>query len=95
MSRHPLVVLGVAIVLPGVGHVLNRAPVRGLMFVFYMVLLGTITYHLSTPDQSVLGRFAGGFFIYAISIMDAYRTAALNAVRVSARVTGMNRERMR
>lgn len=77
MSRHPLVVLGVAIVLPGVGHVLNRTPVRGLMFVFYMVLLGTITYHLSTPDQSVLGRFAGGLFIYAISIMDAYRAAAV------------------
>ncbi|WP_037074693.1 hypothetical protein [Pseudonocardia spinosispora] len=80
MSRHPLVVLGVAIVLPGVGHVLNRTPVRGLMFVFYMVLLGTITYHLSTPDQSVLGRLAGGFFIYAISIMDAYRAAAVARV---------------
>jgi hypothetical protein len=49
------------------------------MFVCYLVLLGTITYHLSTPEQSLLGRFAGGFFIYAISIMDAYRAAALNA----------------
>lgn len=46
--RAPLFVLAVAFVLPGVGQVLNRAPVRGLIFVFYIVLLGAITYHLST-----------------------------------------------
>lgn len=95
MSRHPLVVLGVAIVLPGVGHVLNRTPVRGLMFVFYMILLGMITYQLSTPEQSVLGRFAGGFFIYAISIMDAYRAAALNASRAPAAAAETSGKRLR
>lgn len=73
-------VLGVAIVLPGVGQVLNRAPVRGLVFVCYMVLLGVITYHLTTPEHSFLGRYAGGLFVYAISIMDAYRTAAVKAL---------------
>ena len=80
MRRHPLVVLAVAIVLPGVGQVLNRTPVRGLVFVFYMLLLGTITYHLTTPDHSFLGRYAGGLFVYAISILDAYRWAAYRAV---------------
>lgn len=77
--RPPLLVLAAAIVLPGAGHVLNRTPVRGLMFVFYILLLGVVTYHLTTPDHSMIGRLAGGLFVYAISIMDAYRTAALRA----------------
>jgi len=74
-----MLVLAAAIVLPGAGHVLNRTPVRGLMFVFYILLLGVVTYHLTTPDHSMIGRLAGGLFVYAISIMDAYRTAALRA----------------
>ncbi|MGD9988106.1 hypothetical protein [Pseudonocardia sp.] len=77
--RPPLLVLAAAIVLPGAGHVLNRCPVRGLMFVFYILLLGVVTYHLTTPDHSMIGRLAGGLFVYAISVMDAYRTAALRA----------------
>ena len=80
MRRRPLLVLAVAIVLPGVGQVLNRTPVRGLIFVFYMLLLGTITYHLTTPDHSFLGRYAGGLFVYAISVLDAYRWAVYRAV---------------
>lgn len=77
--RHPLVVLLTAIVLPGVGHVLNRLPTRGLMFVFYTVLLGVITWNLTTPDHSLVGRLAGGLFIYAISVVDAYQWAAVRA----------------
>ena len=50
---------------------LNRLPTRGLMFVFYMILLGVITWHLTTPDHSLVGRLAGGLFVYAISIVDA------------------------
>jgi hypothetical protein len=77
MTRgRPLLVLGVAIVLPGVGQVLNRQPVRGLVFAFYIVLLAIITYRLTTPDHSFLGRYAGGLFVYAISVLDAYRWAA-------------------
>ena len=75
----PLLVLAAAIVLPGSGQVLNRTPVRGLIFVFYIVLLGVVTYHLTTPDHSLVGRYAGGLFVYAISIMDAYRAAAVRA----------------
>jgi hypothetical protein len=76
MRARPLLVLAVAIVLPGVGQLLNRTPVRGLIFVFYILLLGTITYQLTTPDHSLLGRYAGGLFVYAISVLDAYRWAA-------------------
>jgi hypothetical protein len=82
--RPPLLVLAAAIVLPGTGQVLNRAPARGLIFVFYIVLLGAITYHLTTPEHSLAGRYAGGLFVYAISIMDAYRTAAFRAAAAGA-----------
>lgn len=80
MRARPLAVLGVAIVLPGVGQVLNRMPVRGLVFVFYIVLLGVITYRLTTPEHSFLGRYAGGLFVYAISVLDAYRWAVHRAL---------------
>lgn len=74
---HPYLVLLIAIVLPGVGQVLNRVPMRGLTMVFFMMVLGLITYKVASPDVSVIGQFAGGIFIYAISIMDAYQGARI------------------
>ncbi|WP_417550308.1 hypothetical protein [Methylophaga sp.] len=75
---HPYLVLIIAILLPGVGQVLNHAPIRGLMMVFFMMVLGVITFNLADPDVSLIGKFAGGVFIYAISIMDAYMWARLH-----------------
>ena len=72
---HPLWVLLIAVLLPGVGQVVNNTPNRGIMFLFFIMSLGWVTMHLSSPDASFIGRYAGGFFIYAISIMDAYRWA--------------------
>lgn len=72
---HPYVVLAVAAVLPGVGHVIAGMPKRGLSFLFFMLLLGWVTYHLTTPEHSFVGRYAGGLFVYAMSILDAYKWA--------------------
>lgn len=72
---HPYWVLLIAILLPGVGQVVNNTPARGMMMVFFMLSLGWITWHLTTADHSLVGRYAGGLFIYAISVMDAYRWA--------------------
>jgi hypothetical protein len=72
---HPYLVLAVAILLPGVGQVLNGTPARGLMFDFFTLLLGWVTFHLTTPDQSFVGRYAGGLLVYAISVLDAYKWA--------------------
>jgi hypothetical protein len=58
------------------GQVLNNQPRRGLLMVLYMLLLGMLTYTLASPDTSVVGRLAGGLFVYAMSVMDAYRVAA-------------------
>ncbi|MFZ5711142.1 MAG: hypothetical protein ACOY4T_15925 [Pseudomonadota bacterium] len=73
----PLLVAAVAVVLPGVGQVLNRQPFRGLGFVFFTLLLGAITLKTASPDVSVVGRFAGGIFVWAMSVLDAYRVARI------------------
>lgn len=75
----PFVVLAVAILLPGVGQVLNRQPVRGLIFVFFAVLLGGFTLKTAAPDVSFVGKFAGGLFVWAMAIFDAYKTARIRA----------------
>ena len=75
-SSFPL--LTTAIVLPGVGQVLNREPVRGLFFVFFILLLGGFTLKTANPDVSIVGKLAGGIFVYAISIYDAYKRARIN-----------------
>jgi hypothetical protein len=76
-ARSPWLVLAVAVVLPGVGQVLNGQPKRGLVLVFYMLLLGALTLLVADPDRSLAGRLAGGLFVYALSLLDAYRVAAL------------------
>lgn len=72
---HPRLVLLIAMLLPGYGHLLNRQPKRGFVFLFFSLIGAWITYNLTTPDHSFLGRFAGGIFVYAIGFMDAYKWA--------------------
>lgn len=72
---NPHLVLAVALVLPGMGQVLNRQPVRGLIFVCFAVLLGGFTLKTAAPDVSFVGKIAGGLFVWAMAAMDAYRTA--------------------
>lgn len=73
--RHPYLVLAIAIIFPGVGQVMNSQPARGLVMIFFMFILGVITYQTSSPDISTVGRFSGGIFIYAVAVMDAYKWA--------------------
>ena len=68
----PIMVLAIAILLPGMGQVLNNTPQRGFFLVCFMVLLGLITFNLAQPQISMVGKLAGGIFIYAIAVIDAY-----------------------
>jgi hypothetical protein len=68
----PLWVLLTAILLPGMGQVLNETPQRGFFMACFMVILGLISFNLAAPEISWVGKLAGGIFIYALSIMDAY-----------------------
>lgn len=72
---HPHLVLFVAVILPGVGQVLNQNPMRGLTMLFFMLVLGVVSYQLASPEISIIGKFAGGLFVYAMSVMDAYQWA--------------------
>lgn len=72
---NPYIVLALAIVLPGAGHVAIGKPQRGLGFAFFSLLLALLTWQATTPDQSFIGRSAAGLFVWALSIPDAYRTA--------------------
>ena len=75
---NPYVVLGLALIMPGGGHVALRQPFRGLGFAFFSLLLAMLSWHTTTPDQSFIGRSAGGLFVWAMSIPDAYRIARTN-----------------
>ncbi|MEO5325674.1 hypothetical protein PV773_20400 [Mesorhizobium sp. CC13] len=76
---NPYLVLALAIVLPGAGHVAVRDAMRGLIFAFFVVFFSVLTYATTTPEQSFIGRHAGGLFVWALSIPDAYRRARVRA----------------
>ena len=66
-----------AILLPGAGHVAVRQPQRGLGFAFFTVLLALLSWYTTTPERSFIGRAAGGLFVWALSIPDAYKLARI------------------
>lgn len=74
---NPYLVLALAIALPGAGHVAIREATRGLVFALFVVSFSVLTYMTTTPEQSFVGRHAGGLFVWALSIPDAYRRARL------------------
>jgi hypothetical protein len=74
-----------AFVLPGSGQVFNGAPARGVIMQFAMVFGGYLTYQLTTPEISPVGRLAGGLLVYVFSIVDAHGIAA-RRVKAWARI---------
>jgi len=76
----PYLVLAIAIVLPGFGQGINNSPLRGLLMVCFMFILGMVTYQMAAPNVSLIGHLAGSIFIYAFSVMDAYYWAKYRMV---------------
>lgn len=75
---HPRLVLLIAAVLPGFGHVVCGQPRRGLVMQLFMISLAFVTWHLAPPERSLAGRLSGGLFVYALSILEAYRLARMS-----------------
>lgn len=74
---NPTLILLSAIMLPASGQVFNGEPYRGLIFLFFMFLLGGFTLVTAAPEVSIVGKLAGGIFVYAISIYDAYKKSRI------------------
>ncbi|CAN1724259.1 conserved membrane protein of unknown function [Hyphomicrobium sp. 1Nfss2.1] len=74
---NPHIVLALAILAPGAGHVAVGAQMRGLGFAFFSLLLALLCWHTTTPETSFIGRSALGLFVWALSIPDAYRIARI------------------
>jgi hypothetical protein len=66
-----------AFVLPGSGQVFNGSPARGVIMQFGIIFAAFISYQLTTPDISPIGRMAGGLLVYVFSIVDANGIASL------------------
>lgn len=74
MSKAKKIVIVIcAVIIPGSGHVMLKKPVRGLMLIFWMLALGFITYNLTDESTSIIGRYAGGIFVYMLSLLEVIR----------------------
>ena len=73
----PYLILASALVLPGSGHVFLGMAQRGLVFLFFIVVLGWATARVMTPDASFLLRHGGGLLVYGLSVIDAYKIARI------------------
>jgi hypothetical protein len=60
-----------AFVLSGSGQMLNGDPLRGTIMQFFMAFLGYMSWQLTNPQISFVGRIAGGLLVYVFSIVDA------------------------
>ncbi len=67
--------VGLTMIIPGSGYVMLNKPTRGLFMNLWMFAFGYITYRLTSPDISFIGRLAGGFAIWTISVVEVYRLA--------------------
>ena len=74
---NPYLILAVAVIMPGAGHVLQGKPQRGLMFLFFTIILGWVSLRVMPETASFFTRHVGGIFIYGISIIDAYKSARI------------------
>ena len=73
----PRKILLVALLLPGSGHVLMGQPQRGLMFLFFTIVIGWASARMMPDHATFIGRHIGGVFIYGMSVIDAYRHARI------------------
>ena len=63
-----------ALIIPGSGHILIGRPMRGLVFLFWMIIFGWVTFRLTSEHVSMVGRLAGGIAIWAISVVEVSRS---------------------
>jgi hypothetical protein len=75
---HPYLVMLIAAVAPGSGHWAAGQIQRGMMFAWFMFILGWVSWKLIPPEYSTFMRLSPALLIYGLSILDAYRIARFN-----------------
>ena len=55
----------------------SGSPREAWDFAFFAVLLALLSWYTTTPERSFIGRAAGGLFVWALSIPDAYKLARI------------------
>lgn len=80
---NPYIVLLSAALLPGSGHVWQGLAQRGLMFLFFMIILGWASLNIMPLNASFIARNIGGIFVYGLSVIDAYKIARIRFVEWS------------
>ena len=80
-ARNPYLVLAIAAILPGMGHVLCGKVRRAMMLQLFMILGGVVTWHLAPAGADLVGRLSGGLFVYAMSLPEAYRLARIRVLQ--------------
>ena len=74
---NPYWVLIAGTLLPGSGHVILGVPMRGLAFLFFIILLGWVSVNLMPANSSFVGKHIGGIFVYGLSVIDSYKQARI------------------
>jgi hypothetical protein len=78
-----ILVLSAAIV-PGSGYVITGKSVRGLLMLMWMFIFAFITYHLTDSSIPFLVRFSGGFVVWILTVIEAWK-AGKRALREKTR----------
>lgn len=73
----PRLVLLLACLFPGLGHVALGRWSRAFGFAAFTLFFAALTWKFAPHDRSLVGRTAAGLFVWALSIPDAYRSAVM------------------
>jgi len=66
----------ITIVIPGSGYVFLGRPMRGLVMLFWMIIFGYLTFMISSPEISFIGRISGGLAVWMLSVIEVYRAVS-------------------
>lgn len=78
---NPYLVLLAGLFLPTSGHVLLGKAQRGLIFLFFIIVLGWISLRVMPPSASFFTRHVGGILVYGLSALDAYKIARVKQAK--------------
>lgn len=63
-------IITLSIIIPGSGYVLTGRPYRALTLLFFMGFFAFLTFNLTGENISPIGRFSGGFAVWALSVTE-------------------------